>query len=349
MPGTTRNRLLAVLVVVAVVASLRASYPVSMPIAATVFVIAAVWPIKPFLDRLLPGPLSETLTLLVLAVLSASVILGVYLALLNLVETFSGRQEEFSALGERYQRLAERYSLPDLDTQASYERFVSLAHSIAGTAYSALGYVGLITILVILGLPEVANLRQRLAARFSEESRDAIGESVLLIAQHFRSYLMVTVITSALTGLASFGWSRAMGLDLAATWGLLNFLLNFVPVVGNLIGIVPPTLYALVQFDDPRTALLVLGGFIAIQVTISNFVYPFLQGKGLALPSVAIVASLTFWSWVWGIAGALLAVPLTSALIVVLGRFESTAWAARRVVDDDEQAPSASGDNASAA
>jgi AI-2 transport protein TqsA len=57
--------------------------------------------------------------------------------------------------------------------------------------------------------------------------------------------------------------------------------------------------------------------------------YPMPQGRGMSMPPVAIIMALLFWGWVWGVAGALLAVPLTAAVVIVCGHFASTAWIAR--------------------
>jgi predicted PurR-regulated permease PerM len=110
---------------------------------------------------------------------------------------------------------------------------------------------------------------------------------------------------------------------------MLNFLLNFVPTIGNIVGIVPPTVYAVLQFQSWSMALIVFLGFAVLQVAISYFLYPALQGRSLSLSPVAIIVALAFWSWVWGIAGALIAVPLTSALVIVAEQFRSTQWMAR--------------------
>src|SRR4029079_4080864 len=111
-------------------------------------------------------------------------------------------------------------------------------------------------------------------------------------------------------------------------WGLLNFLLNFVPVFGNIVGIILPTLYALIQFQDWTMSLVTFLGSAILQVVISNFIYPWMQGERLSLSPAAIVVALAFWSWIWGIAGALLAVPLTAALVIICEHFRSTTWVA---------------------
>ena len=146
------------------------------------------------------------------------------------------------------------------------------------------------------------------------------------IASKFRQYVGLSVLTSLITGVASGLWAFAIGLDLALIWGLLNFFLNFVPVIGNIIGILPPTLYAAFQFQDWTMPLVTFAGYAVIQITISNFVYPMLQGRGMALPSVSIIVALSFWGWVWGLAGALLAVPLTIAFIIACQHFRGMQW-----------------------
>lgn len=75
--------------------------------------------------------------------------------------------------------------------------------------------------------------------------------------------------------------------------------------------------------------LIVFAGFAALQVAISNFIYPFLQGRQLSLSPLVIIVSMRFWSWVWGIAGALIAVPLTAATVIVCNQFDRSRWVAR--------------------
>ncbi|RYF08288.1 MAG: AI-2E family transporter, partial [Oxalobacteraceae bacterium] len=142
-------------------------------------------------------------------------------------------------------------------------------------------------------------------------------------------YLGTTLATSILTGVASSLWSWMTGLELVLVWGILNFLLNFVPVIGNIVGIVPPVLFAFIQFGGWQMPLLVFAGFVVLQMTISNVVYPILQGKQLSLSPLAIIVAMTFWSWVWGIAGALIAVPLTAAIVMICAQFDRSRWIAK--------------------
>jgi predicted PurR-regulated permease PerM len=207
-------------------------------------------------------------------------------------------------------------------------RLISVGQNILSNASTILTYLGFIALLVMLGLPEVAVMARKLEQEMSRgESRD-ITNTIGEISHKVRQYLGITLLTSLLTGIASALWAFAIGLELPLVWGILNFLLNFIPVVGNLIGIAPPTLYAVLQFENWSGPLFALIGFSVIQIVIGNFVYPMLQGRSLSLSPMAVVVALAFWSWVWGLAGAFIAIPLTVALVIVCGQFEGTRWVA---------------------
>jgi predicted PurR-regulated permease PerM len=322
-----RTRLLAVIAFVVGVAALRASYPVTMPLAVALIVIAAVWPVKAWLDRRLPALLSYTATVFCLVLALLMFAAAIY---------FSGA-EVVRALVSKWPRLEEAYGeLVDWAkgqgiplSQSGARRTAALIQMMVSDAYTFLVYLGFVGVLVILGLPEIPRAYRKLQAELTQPAWCELLATTHSLADKIRKYLGVTFVTSCLTGIASAIWAHLNGLELALTWGVLNFLLNFVPVIGNIIGIIPPTLYALVQWEDPTRALIVFAGFAVLQLTISNFVYPLLQGRSLSLSPAVIVLSLAFWAWIWGVAGALIAVPLTAACGIICDHFERTRWIAK--------------------
>ncbi|RZM30981.1 MAG: AI-2E family transporter, partial [Sphingomonas sp.] len=215
-----------------------------------------------------------------------------------------------------------------LNPAADKQRIFAFAGALASGVYGLVTYVGFIGLLVFLGLPEVPRSQEKMRAGMGEQAHDDLREMLVTASRQVRGYLGTTLATSVLTGVASALWALMTGLDLALVWGLLNFLLNFVPVIGNIVGIIPPTLYAFLQYGGYSMPLLVFAGFAALQIAISNFVYPFLQGRQLSLSPLAIIVAMTFWSWAWGVAGALIAVPLTAAVVIVCARFDRTRWIA---------------------
>lgn len=322
-----RTRLLALIAGIAAIAALRASYPVTMPLAFALVIIAAIWPVKPWLDRLLPSWASYAGTVVLFLITLTSFAAAVYFAAAEAVRALIAHWGALESAYDAVVRWADRNGVP-IDVTGD-RRIVAFIQRAVGEAYSLVGYLGLVGVLVVLGLPEVPAAARKVRAHMATSAQHEMFDLVGDVAEKIRKYLAVTVFTSLVTGVASAAWSYAMGLELALTWGVLNFLLNFVPVIGNIIGILPPTLYALVQFEGVWWPALIFAGFVVLQLSISNILYPFLQGKSLSLSPVGIVLALAFWGWLWGIAGALIAVPLTATLTIVCDAFERTRWVAR--------------------
>ena len=323
----TRNRMLAVITVLFIAAALRASYPVTMPLAVSILVIAAIWPVKPWLDRRVPSGLSYTGTVLVLLFIVVSFVAALYFSTAQVVQAFAQNWERFEKSYQSLTHWGDEWGLT-VGGKEGYARLIGFGEEVLSNAYTVFVYLGFITLLVVLGLPQVPALGKKIHDEFDASDQREVTGTVDEIASKVRHYLGITTVTSLITGIASALWAFAVGLDLALVWGVLNFLLNYIPVVGNLVGIIPPAIYALIQFQSWTVPVIFLVGFAVIQMVISNFISPMLQGRSLSLPPIVVVVALTFWGWVWGIAGALIAVPLTVALVIVCEHFTSTRWIA---------------------
>jgi predicted PurR-regulated permease PerM len=135
-------------------------------------------------------------------------------------------------------------------------------------------------------------------------------------------YVLINTLTSLGVGLTTWGFLAVVGLPNALLWGGVAFLLNFIPYAGALVTVVLVGMAGLVAFDSTGQVLLVMGGCVAINMIEGNLVTPNLLGKHLPLNPVAIFLSLLYWGWVWGPAGALLAVPITVMVQVLFSRIE---------------------------
>ncbi len=114
------------------------------------------------------------------------------------------------------------------------------------------------------------------------------------------------------------------GLEFVAFWALVIAVLNDMPYIGSVLGVLLPMSLASVQFDDLGTLLTLLLLLSSAQFVIGYFLDPFLMGNSLNLSPFVILASLTVWASLWGIAGAFLAVPIASAQVIVFSEFRST-------------------------
>ena len=168
----------------------------------------------------------------------------------------------------------------------------------------------------------------------SSDRAETIKNTVKRIAADIETYVWVQTITGTILTLAAVIVMLAVGLDNVLFWAVIFFLLTFIPNIGVTIGSIAPSLFALIQFPTVWQAITV---FVVIQVVatvVGNFIYPRLQAQTQNIDPVATLLSLAFWSWLWGLPGAFLAVPLTLMSMMVFAQFESTAWVSAMLTND---------------
>ena len=111
-------------------------------------------------------------------------------------------------------------------------------------------------------------------------------------------------------GAAAFIFALAIGLDLAAAWGVNSFVLNYIPYIGPLIAVVLPAVVSLVQFPSWKAAALVFGSLYSIQRIIGSCLQPMLTGSALAISPLFMLTAFFFWDFLWGMPGAFIGIPL---------------------------------------
>ena len=142
------------------------------------------------------------------------------------------------------------------------------------------------------------------------------------IESHVSKYLLTVTIINICLGIAVGTAVGLLGLRNAIMWGALAAVLNFVPYVGALTGIICMTIGAVLSFDHLGYAMLFPAVYFTITTIEGSFVTPWLMGRSLTLNPVIILLSLTFWGFMWGIAGVILAVPILSAFKIFCAHIE---------------------------
>jgi predicted PurR-regulated permease PerM len=140
-------------------------------------------------------------------------------------------------------------------------------------------------------------------------------------------YMAIKTTTSALTGILAYALNVLLGVDFAVLWGLLAFLLNYVPNIGSFIAAVPAVLLAAVQLGLGEAAFLGVAYF-ALNTVVGGMFEPRFMGQGLGLSTLVVWLSLVFWGWALGPVGMLLSVPLTVTLRIALEHRPDTHWIA---------------------
>ena len=169
------------------------------------------------------------------------------------------------------------------------------------------------------------------ASGFPEKVRRALGDrtdvqgSFHEFSQRLQEYMRIKTVVSLLTGGTIAIWLWLVGLDFPLLWGVLAFLLNYVPNIGSFIAAVPAVLLAMVALD-PTGVVLVLAGFVVVNMVFGNVLEPKMMGKGLGLSTLVVFLSLVFWGWVLGPVGMLLSGPLTMAVKIAAESDARTRW-----------------------
>ena len=192
-----------------------------------------------------------------------------------------------------------------------------------------------IAVFMMFMLVEADRFPARMRQAFGDADAARILAAVGLINADVQRFVTTKVAVSVITAVLAMVVMWLFGVHYLVMFGIAVFVLNFIPYIGSLIATAAPVLIALLQFPTPWRAVWLALALTVVQQAVGNFVEPRLQGKGLQLSPVAILLSLAFWGWLWGITGMVLAVPITVTIRIALAQFESTRLLAVLMSDPD--------------
>ena len=188
------------------------------------------------------------------------------------------------------------------------------------------GFVKSLTLVVLYMLfifAEQAVFRRKILSIAGERRADA-AEVLDTIGRGIQRYLGVKTVASFATGALCYAVLVALDIPYAYLFGFLTFLLNYIPTFGSIIAGVFPTITALAIEASWSKALMVVGTYLFVNLTIGSYLEPKVLGRELNLSPLVIIVSVVVWAGLWGVVGAFLAVPLTSAMQIILAGTEST-------------------------
>jgi len=185
--------------------------------------------------------------------------------------------------------------------------------------------VFLIVIYAAFLVVERGNFDRKLDAVVRDPKRAAVTRRIISdINQRISDYLAVKTLINVILALISYVFLWLLDIDFALFWAMVIGLLNYIPYFGSYLGVAFPVLLSLAQFGSLTTTLILAALLTAAQFVLGNIVEPRLIGRQLNLSPLVVLAALSVWTAIWGIPGAILAVPLTSILAIVLAGFELT-------------------------
>lgn len=205
-----------------------------------------------------------------------------------------------------------------LDLQRVILASVLSVASIIGTFAVILIYAGFI-------LSEQKAFANKIARLSDEPAKVAQIQGVMRdVNSRIGTYLVMKTLINLALGVASYLILRLYGIEFAGFWALLIGLFNYIPYLGGIIGVALPTVLALLQFGEIWPVVVFVLVMCIPQVALGNFIEPWLMGSSLNLSPFVILVSLVAWASIWGIAGAILSVPIMAILVIVFSEFEAT-------------------------
>jgi predicted PurR-regulated permease PerM len=323
--------LLALSTMVLVGVALSLTEAVLAPIAFALFTIALAWPVQRAVQARAGAAVGMMVAMLASLVVVLALALATGWAFSRVGQWIAANASQLQTLWIQKLAWAEAQGLAgasSLGATLDLRWLLRLAQMISTQLQGILSFSVVALVFIMLGLLEVGIVGRQLLARGTPAAL-GVWRASIETARKLRAYMLVRSLMSLVTGLAVWAFARAVGLDLAVEWGVIAFVLNYIPFIGPLIATVFPTAFAALQFGDWQWALAVFVALQIIQFVIGSYVEPRVAGKRVALSPFMVLVAVFLGALVWGIPGAFIGVPILIAIVALCEQFEASRFAAQ--------------------
>jgi predicted PurR-regulated permease PerM len=330
-PDRALRVMLGISTAILLAAALQAGEALIAPIVFALFVMALVWPVQRGLERRLPQAVAVLATVIVALAVVAVFVLAIAWAfgrMADWVITNSARLQELYLAKIGWLEAQGVYAGGALAEQFDVRWLVRLAQGVLAQLQGIVSFAVVTAVFVILGLLEVRQAGAQLAGLRDKPGAQGVLAGLVASAAKLRNYMLVRSFASVLTGVLVYAFARWIGLDLAAEWGVIAFVLNYIPFIGPLIATVFPTAVGLLQFGSWQTVVTIFAVLQVIQFLIGSYLEPRLAGRQLAVSPFMVLAAVFLGAFLWGIPGALIGVPMLIVALTLCDQFPGTRWIA---------------------
>ena len=319
--------LLLVLTVVVLAAVLKVTGTFLVPVTIAMFVSLVFEPLIVTLNTKFKIPwIAGIFIVLTLVIVSVWIIASLLLSSIRtIIDLYPRYEERFTVI---YKAIAGLFALPynaestlfqNLWGQLSIRQTLrNFAFSLSNSLIVFFKDLLLVLLFAVFFLLDLRYLRQKLDFAFGDGSKGKAAIIITDIIQQVTRYMSVKFFISLLTGVLIFLGTFAVGMGFPILWGFLAFILNFIPNFGSILSGVLTSVFALVQFwPQPAPVVFVAVLMCAVNFILGNIIEPRVQGRHLGLSPFIIIVSLSFWGWLWGFTGLILAVPMMVILKII--------------------------------
>ncbi len=331
MAADLKVRMIAILTAVTISFAAYQAASVFAPLVLALFIIAIVWPMQAWLQSRLPKLIALAITLIVIVatcIVFASLIAWGFSRVGRAVVNDAARYQEL------YANLVTWLDGHGISVAGLWaEHFnvgwmLRVAQRLTGRINTTLSFWLITLTYVILGLLEITDFRRKADALANRNVARVLVDGSAATAVKFRKYLLVRTQMSIMTGLLVGAFAWIAGLQFAIEWGVIAFALNYIPFIGPFVATLFPTLLAMTHFHTWQG---VLGVFIClniIQFVIGSYVEPRVSGSLLSVSPFVVLFAIFFWTFLWGLFGTFIGVPITLAILTFCNQDPSSRWVA---------------------
>lgn len=229
-----------------------------------------------------------------------------------------------------YKEIADRFDLEFQDDKNFFanmwgfgkvrEAVQVAAVSVSSNIVAVVKNFGMVLLYVAFFLIEVRKGPSKINAIFHGKNSSRVTAIITAVVADVKSFLSTKFLISLITGVLVFVLCVAVGVNFAILWAFLAFVMNFIPTFGSIFSVGITTIVAFLQFfPNPAPTIFTFVILVAINMILGNIIEPRIEGDNLDISPFVILVSLTFWGWMWGFIGMIIAVPLMVIVKIICG------------------------------
>ena len=326
--GRGARALLLAAALVVVLSGIRYAAPLLGPILLALFIATASTPIIEWLTKRGVSAVAAVMVALLIDVaflFGAGLLVGfslneLYLQLPHYQERFGQIEHDIAHWMAAH---GWQGSTDNLTESMMGESALATAAETLKVVLAMLSDLVLVLLILIFLLLEATGIRRKLERILAEPEKDL--ERFGTATREIQKYLLVKTTLSIVTGIAAGTIAAIFGVDFPLLWGMLAFVLNYIPSIGGVLATIAPTALALLQHGVGTAAAVATANFV-VHFTIGNVIEPRVMGRALGLSELVVLLSMIFWGWLLGPIGAVLSVPLTMIIKIILLNTDGYAW-----------------------
>jgi predicted PurR-regulated permease PerM len=325
---TTHNTLISLACIIIILTGIKYAEDIISPMLIALFIAAISGPSMLWLvNKKVPTEIAVALIISIIIIFGFFISSILSTSLHDFSENIPEYQERLLEITRSFHASIDtmglHIQLSEITSSLNLGKVMGFVGSTFNQVLNALTNIFLILMVVIFLLLELTSFR----LKFSQISANPQQTMTHLsqLSETISRYFKIKMFTSLCTALPIIIILEMMKIDFPILWGIVAFLLNFVPNIGSIIAAIPVILLALIQFGFIAAGEVTIL-YLVMNNLIGNFIEPKLMGRSLGLSTLVVFLSLVFWGWLLGPIGMFLSVPLTMTLKIISDSNEKTQW-----------------------